>query len=68
MRWQSDKRVGSEEAFLWARHFEVMEKEMDISRFGFSERRRNRSANGPRRALCHRPQVVAAVLAELLEL
>ena len=29
MRWQSDKRVGSEEAHRWARHFEEMEKEID---------------------------------------
>jgi ATP-dependent protease ClpP protease subunit len=29
MRWQSEKRVGSDEAFLWARHFESMEKDID---------------------------------------
>jgi ATP-dependent Clp protease protease subunit len=29
MRWQSEKRVGAEEAYLWARHFEEMEKEVD---------------------------------------
>src|SRR5437660_5510006 len=41
MRWQSDKRVASEEAFLWARHFEVMEKEMDdlqVRLFGTAEK------------------------------
>jgi ATP-dependent protease ClpP protease subunit len=29
MRWQSEKRVGAEEAYLWARHFEELEKEID---------------------------------------
>jgi ATP-dependent protease ClpP protease subunit len=29
MRWQSEKRVASEEAFLWAKHFEEMEKDLD---------------------------------------
>jgi ATP-dependent protease ClpP protease subunit len=29
MRWQSDKRVGSGEAYLWAKHFEDMEKDID---------------------------------------
>src|SRR5437870_7600983 len=29
MRWQSEKRVGSDEAYLWARHFDEMEKELD---------------------------------------
>jgi ATP-dependent protease ClpP protease subunit len=29
MRWQSEKRVGSEEAFLWAKHFEELETEID---------------------------------------
>src|SRR5947208_8019896 len=40
MRWQSEKRVGSEEAFLWARHFDEMEKEIDDLQarlFGSSE-------------------------------
>src|SRR5207302_8360862 len=26
MRWQSEKRVGSDEAYLWAKHFDEMEK------------------------------------------
>jgi ATP-dependent Clp protease protease subunit len=30
MRWQSDKRVGAREAAHWARHFEEMEREIDI--------------------------------------
>lgn len=29
MRWQSDKRVDSGEAGLWAKHFEQMEKDLD---------------------------------------
>src|SRR5215472_17272036 len=29
MRWQSEKRVGAEEAFLCAKHFDEMEKEID---------------------------------------
>jgi ATP-dependent protease ClpP protease subunit len=29
MRWQSDKRVEAQEAALWARHFEGMEKDID---------------------------------------
>jgi ATP-dependent protease ClpP protease subunit len=29
MRWQSEKRVDSGEAYLWARHFEQMEKDLD---------------------------------------
>jgi ATP-dependent protease ClpP protease subunit len=29
MRWQSDKRVGSEEAFRWAKHFEDLEHNLD---------------------------------------
>jgi ATP-dependent protease ClpP protease subunit len=30
MRWQSDKRVGVQEASHWAKHFEEMEREIDI--------------------------------------
>src|SRR5262249_34175089 len=29
MRWQSEKRVGSGEAFRWAKHFDDMEKDVD---------------------------------------
>src|SRR5262245_47872371 len=29
MRWQSDKRVGSDEAATWAKHFEEMERQLD---------------------------------------
>lgn len=40
MRWQSDKRVGSEEAFRWAKHFEELEKDLDdlqVQLFGTAE-------------------------------
>ena len=30
MRWQSDKRVDAAEASLWSRHFEEMEREVDL--------------------------------------
>src|SRR5713226_27423 len=69
MRWQSDKRVGSEEAFLWARHFEVMEKEMDdlqVRLFGAAEKQVREWTQGGHYVTG--PQVVAAGLAELLEL
>src|SRR5689334_19158903 len=33
MRWQSEKRVGSREAFSWAKHFEDMEQEIDRLQF-----------------------------------
>jgi ATP-dependent Clp protease protease subunit len=29
MRWQSEKRIIAEEAHLWARHFDELEKELD---------------------------------------
>jgi ATP-dependent protease ClpP protease subunit len=69
MRWQSEKRVGAEEAFLWAKHFEEMEKEIDVLQarlFGAAEAqvqdwtRTGRYVSGV--------QVVEAGLAEMLEL
>jgi len=30
MRWQSEKRIGSGEAALWANHFDAMEKDIDV--------------------------------------
>ncbi len=69
MRWQSDKRVASGEAFLWARHFEVMEKEMDdlqVRLFGTAEKQVREWTQGGHYVTG--PQVVAAGLAELLEL
>src|SRR5436190_2138802 len=40
MRWQSEKRVASHEAFLWAKHFDDMEKDLDnlqVELFGAAE-------------------------------
>jgi ATP-dependent Clp protease protease subunit len=69
MRWQSEKRVGAEEAFLWAKHFEEMEKQIDALQarlFGAAEKqvkdwtRTGRYVTGI--------QVAEAGLAELIEL
>jgi ATP-dependent protease ClpP protease subunit len=69
MRWQSEKRVGALEASLWARHFEEMEREIDLLQarfFGAGEDlvrdwiANNRYVTGP--------QLVAAGLAELVEI
>jgi ATP-dependent protease ClpP protease subunit len=68
MRWQSDKRVGAGEAHLWAKHFEELEETIDAFQarlFGAAEEklrewtREGRYVTGP--------QLVAAGLAELLE-
>src|SRR5438876_4721846 len=69
MRWQSDKRVGSEEASLWARHFDQMEKDMDdlqVRLFGTAEKQVREWTQGGQYVTG--PQVVAAGLAEMLEL
>ena len=69
MRWQSDKRVDSEEAFLWARHFDQMEKDMDdlqVRLFGAAEKQVREWTQGGQYVTG--PQVVAAGLAEMLEL
>jgi ATP-dependent protease ClpP protease subunit len=69
MRWQSEKRVGAEEAHVWARHFEDMEKEIDalqVRLFGAAEQqvrewtRASQYVTGA--------QIVEAGLAEMLEL
>jgi len=69
MRWQSDKRVGSQEASQWAKHFEEMERELDRLQEkllgGEAEQVRvwihgNQYVTGP--------QMVAAGLAEMLEI
>jgi ATP-dependent Clp protease, protease subunit len=68
MRWQSEKRVGSAEAFRWAKHFEEMEKDLDdlqLRLFGKAEaqvRRWTEDGN-----YVTGPEIVAAGLAELLE-
>jgi ATP-dependent Clp protease, protease subunit len=69
MRWQSEKRVGSEEAHRWARHFEEMEKEIDALQarlFGVSDevvRQWTQSSQYISGA-----ELVAAGLAELVEI
>jgi ATP-dependent protease ClpP protease subunit len=69
MRWQSEKRVGSGEAVLWARHFDDMERDIDdlqVRLFGSAEEqvrawtRAGQYVTGP--------ELVAAGLAELFEL
>lgn len=69
MRWQSDKRVGSEEAYRWAQHFDEMEKELDnlqVRLFGAAEDQIRTWTGGGHYVTG--PQLVAAGLAELLPL
>jgi len=69
MRWQSDKRVASGEAGLWARHFAEMEKDLDALQarlFGTGEEQVREWTEGGHYVTG--PQVVAAGLAELLEI
>jgi ATP-dependent protease ClpP protease subunit len=68
MRWQSEKRVGSSEAFLWARHFESMEKDIDelqVRLFGKAAEQVQAWTDGGHYVTG--TQMVAAGLAELLE-
>ena len=69
MRWQSDKRVASDEARQWAKHFEDLEKDIDDLQarlFGAAEGQvRAWTAAGD---YVTGRQVVAAGLAELMEL
>jgi ATP-dependent protease ClpP protease subunit len=67
MRWQSEKRVAAEEAFLWARHFEEMEKDLDnlqAELFGAAEEQIRTWTRGS--YYVTGPQIVAAGLAEML--
>jgi len=67
MRWQSEKRVASEEAFLWARHFEEMEKDLDnlqVELFGGAEEQIRTWTKGS--FYVSGAQIVAAGLAEML--
>jgi ATP-dependent protease ClpP protease subunit len=69
MRWQSEKRVGSEEAFQWAKHFDDLEKEIDdlqIQLFGAAEEQ----VRAWTRKGCYvsGTELVAAGLAEMLPL
>jgi ATP-dependent protease ClpP protease subunit len=69
MRWQSDKRVGSDEAFRWAKHFEDMEKDLDalqVQLFGAAEEQIRTWTRGG--YYVTGPELVAAGLAELLTL
>jgi ATP-dependent protease ClpP protease subunit len=69
MRWQSEKRVISNEAVHWARHFEQMEKDIDDLQsrlFGTAEQQvRSWTSEGQ---YVTGAQLVAAGLAELLEI
>lgn len=68
MRWQSEKRVGSDEAYLWAKHFEEMEKDIDnlqVRLFDKAEEQVRTWTEGGHYVTG--PQVVAVGLAELLE-
>ncbi len=68
MRWQSEKRVGSDEAYLWAKHFEEMEKDIDnlqVRLFGTAEEQIRTWTEGGHYVTG--PQVAAVGLAELLE-
>jgi ATP-dependent Clp protease, protease subunit len=69
MRWQSDKRVGAEEAYLWAKHFEELEKDIDnlqVRLFGAAEEQVRTWTQGGHYVTGS--QIVAAGLAEMLEL
>jgi ATP-dependent protease ClpP protease subunit len=69
MRWQSDKRVDSEEAFRWAKHFEELEKEIDrlqILLFGSAEETIRTWIQGGHYVTG--TQIAKAGLAEMLEL
>jgi ATP-dependent protease ClpP protease subunit len=69
MRWQSEKRVGSEEAFLWAKHFDEMEKEIDDlqARLFGAAREQVQAWTGAGRYVTG-AQVVEAGLAEMIDL
>jgi hypothetical protein len=69
MRWQSDKRVGSEEAFRWAKHFDEREKELDnlqVQLFGGAEEQIRTWTRGG--YYVSGAELVAAGLAEMLTL
>jgi ATP-dependent Clp protease, protease subunit len=69
MRWQSEKRVDSVEASHWARHFEELERDVDdlqVKLFGTAEKKVREWTTGGH--FVTGPQLVAAGLAELLEL
>ena len=68
MRWQSDKRVGSGEAYTWAKHFRELEKDIDALQarlFGAAEEQVRTWTEGGQYVTG--PQIVAAGLAEMLD-
>jgi ATP-dependent protease ClpP protease subunit len=68
MRWQSEKRVGAGEAYLWAKHFEEMEKDIDclqVRLFGAAQEQVRTWTLGGHYVTG--PQIVAAGLAQMLE-
>jgi ATP-dependent protease ClpP protease subunit len=69
MRWQSEKRVGSGEAVLWARHFDDLERDIDdlqVRLFGGAEKQvRDWTSAGE---YVTGAQLAEAGLAELMEL
>lgn len=68
MRWQSEKRVGSAEAFHWAKHFEQLEAEIDqlqIRLFGGADEKVRGWTEGTQYVTG--PEMVAAGLAEMVE-
>lgn len=68
MRWQSEKRVGSGEAYAWAKHFESMEKDIDelqVRLFGSAADQVRAWTDGGHYVTG--TQIVEAGLAELLQ-
>ncbi len=68
MHWQSEKRIRSREAALWAKHFEQMEKDIDDLQarlFGGAEEQVRAWTEAGQYVTG--PEMVAAGLAELLE-
>jgi len=68
MRWQSEKRIASGEAFLWAKHFESLEKDIDDLQcrlFGKAEDQVRAWTEAGQYVTG--PQLLAAGLSELLE-
>ena len=69
MRWQSDKRVGAQEAANWARHFEEMEREIDALQerlFGGGAEQLREWTGGSH--YVSGQQMVSAGLAEMIEI
>jgi ATP-dependent protease ClpP protease subunit len=69
MRWQSEKRIASQEAFLWAKHFEEMEQDiiqLEARLFGTAEEQIRTWTDGGHYVTG--PQVVEAGLAQMLDL